>query len=130
MSSQAAKSALSHSLRQPNVREVSMRYGERAEVLLHIILSVSNCHSYQLAQTMAEETDKLLREGALSEETLLDHVVKVLNMVRECNVALRWLLLHTAQLSPGGWCRTFPPIISRYFAFLLQDLSKSRSAAS
>ncbi len=79
---------------------------------------------------MAEETDKLLREGALSEETLLDHVVKVLNMVRECNVALRWLLLHTAQLSPGGWCRTFPPIISRYFAFLLQDLSKSRSAAS
>ena len=42
----------------------------------------------------------MLQEGALTEENLLDSSVKVLNLIRECNVTLRWLMLHTSKLSP------------------------------
>lgn len=43
----------------------------------------------------------LVEEGALAEEQLLDNSQKVVNLVREANVTLRWLMLHTAPLSVG-----------------------------
>lgn len=45
---------------------------------------------------------QLLQEGALREEFVLDSVPKLLNTARECNVTLRWLLLHTVSLSHQG----------------------------
>ena len=43
----------------------------------------------------------LLTEGAVTAETLLDSVPRILSVVRESNVALRWLLLHMAPLDPA-----------------------------
>ena len=42
---------------------------------------------------------ELLTEGCITGETLLDNVGRVLTMIRESNVTLRWLMLHTTQLS-------------------------------
>ena len=59
---------------------------------------------------------ELLTEGCITPETLLDNVskvreillnrilrvyCKVLAVIRESNVTLRWLMLHTTQLSAG-----------------------------
>ena len=45
---------------------------------------------------------KLQKEGALTEEKVLDHAVKMMNLVQECNVLLKWMMLHTAPLSQGN----------------------------
>ncbi|OQV24357.1 WASH complex subunit strumpellin [Hypsibius exemplaris] len=41
----------------------------------------------------------LLKEGSLTEENAVTNVNKLLNLVRECNVTVRWLMLHTAPLT-------------------------------
>lgn len=51
---------------------------------------------------MVPQVEILLKEGALSEEVVLDNVPKLLNVARECNVTLRWMFLHTVPLSQGG----------------------------
>ncbi len=38
---------------------------------------------------------RLLKEGLLAREYVLDHVPKLLHTMREANVAIRWLMLHT-----------------------------------
>ena len=43
----------------------------------------------------------LLTEGAVTADTLLDSVPRILSVVRESNVALRWMLLHMAPLTPA-----------------------------
>ena len=43
----------------------------------------------------------LLTEGAVTADSLLDSVPRILSVVRESNVALRWLLLHLAPLNPA-----------------------------
>jgi WASH complex subunit strumpellin len=52
-------------------------------------------------QKLIPHTQQLLKEGALIEENVLDHVSKVTNVVRECNVTLRWLMLHASVPGPG-----------------------------
>ena len=42
---------------------------------------------------------KFLKEGFLTEEYVLDNIPKLMNCIRDCNVTLRWVLLHT---SDGG----------------------------
>jgi hypothetical protein len=44
---------------------------------------------------------QLLKEGSLTEENAVNNVNKLLNLVRDCNVTVRWLMLHTAPLTPG-----------------------------
>ncbi|KAL0270980.1 UNVERIFIED_CONTAM: hypothetical protein PYX00_008233 [Menopon gallinae] len=77
----AAKNALMNSLESSNLIEHSKRHREGLQKLLPCI-------------------QKLVEEGALTEDQLLDNVQKVLNLVREANVTLRWMMLHTAPLSP------------------------------
>ena len=43
---------------------------------------------------------ELLTEGCITGETLLDNVTRVLTMIREANVSLRWLLLHCTTTLP------------------------------
>ena len=45
------------------------------------------------------ELSRLLKEGSVSQESLLQSVEKVLVVVRDSNVCLRWLLLHTSPLA-------------------------------
>ncbi|CAB1321352.1 unnamed protein product, partial [Coregonus sp. 'balchen'] len=43
------------------------------------------------------QIQQLLKEGFLREEIVLDNIPKLLNCLRDCNVAIRWLMLHTAD---------------------------------
>jgi len=45
--------------------------------------------------------EKYLKEGVLSEEFVLDNIPKMMNVMRDSNVTLRWLMLHTSALSPS-----------------------------
>lgn len=76
----AAKQALSNTLEISNIKEQSQRYHNRVtKIIPHV--------------------EQLLKEGILSEEMVLDNVPKLLNTARECNVTLRWMLLHTSALT-------------------------------
>ncbi|XP_019498974.1 PREDICTED: WASH complex subunit strumpellin [Hipposideros armiger] len=76
----AAKTALNNTLDPSNVREQASRYatvGERVHA----------------------QVQQFLKEGYLREEMVLDNIPKLLNCLRDCNVAIRWLMLHTADLA-------------------------------
>lgn len=38
-----------------------------------------------------------LKEGFLVEEYALDHIPKLMNCIRDCNVTLRWLMMHNCE---------------------------------
>ncbi|XP_078396089.1 WASH complex subunit 5 isoform X1 [Cetorhinus maximus] len=74
----AAKTALNYTLEQPNIKEQASRYGTSVERL-------------------RRQVQQFLKEGFLREEYVLDHIPKLLNCLRDCNVTIRWLMLHTAE---------------------------------
>ncbi|XP_065308366.1 WASH complex subunit 5 [Dermacentor albipictus] len=78
----AARQALLNTLDTANVKDQAQKYHNRITKLI-------------------PRLQHLLKEGALEEEFVLDSVPKLLNTVRECNVTLRWMLLHTVNLSQG-----------------------------
>ena len=53
------------------------------------------------ARALMSQLSGLLTEGAVTADTLLDSVPRILSVVRESNVALRWLFLHMAALPPA-----------------------------
>ncbi|XP_076869010.1 WASH complex subunit 5 [Brachyhypopomus gauderio] len=74
----AAKTALNYTLDSANIREQACRYAASVE-------------------TLRPQVQQLLKEGFLREEIVLDNIPKLLNCLRDCNVAIRWLMLHTAD---------------------------------
>ena len=52
-------------------------------------------------QRLTVTLQKYLKEGVLQDEFVMDNIPKLMNVMRECNVTLRWLMLHTCKLSPG-----------------------------
>ncbi|CAB1321350.1 unnamed protein product [Coregonus sp. 'balchen'] len=74
----AAKIALNYTLDSANIREQASRY------------SVS-------MDGLRPQIQQLLKEGFLREEIVLDNIPKLLNCLRDCNVAIRWLMLHNAD---------------------------------
>ncbi|KTG39902.1 hypothetical protein cypCar_00013954 [Cyprinus carpio] len=74
----AAKTALNYTLDTANVKEQASRYAASVESLW-------------------PQVQQLLKEGFLREEIVLDNIPKLLNCLRDCNVAIRWLMLHTAE---------------------------------
>lgn len=62
-----------------------------------IIREMASKHAVKLAK-LNPEVQRLLKEGVLGEDTLLDCTNNVINLLRECNVTLRWMLLHTNPL--------------------------------
>ncbi|KAJ8877566.1 hypothetical protein PR048_022021 [Dryococelus australis] len=79
----AARTALANSLEPSNVHAQAQRHADKLQKLI-------------------PQTQQLMKEGALVEENVLDHVNKVINIARECNVTLRWLMLHTST-PVTGW---------------------------
>ncbi|KAL1129465.1 hypothetical protein AAG570_013991 [Ranatra chinensis] len=72
-----------------------------ARIALANTLEPSNIRDYATThasnlQKLVSETNEMLKEGVLVKKNLLDNVSKVLALARECNVTLRWLMLHTA----------------------------------
>ncbi|VDI80236.1 Hypothetical predicted protein [Mytilus galloprovincialis] len=78
----AASTALNNTLETGNVREQATKYANKV-VKLHTPL------------------EKYLKEGVLTEEFVLDNIPKMMNVMRDSNVTLRWLMLHTSTLSPS-----------------------------
>ncbi|TRZ00445.1 hypothetical protein DNTS_004045, partial [Danionella cerebrum] len=74
----AAKTALNYTLETTNIREQAGRYAASVEAL-------------------RPQVQQVLKEGFLREEIVLDNIPKLLNCLRDCNVAIRWLMLHTAE---------------------------------
>ncbi|ELK24738.1 WASH complex subunit strumpellin [Myotis davidii] len=74
----AAKTALNNTLDLANVREQASRYATASE----------RVHA---------QVQQFLKEGYLREEMVLDNIPRLLNCLRDCNVAIRWLMLHTAD---------------------------------
>ncbi|XP_072908939.1 WASH complex subunit 5 [Hemitrygon akajei] len=75
----AAKTALHYTLEQANIREQASRYGVSVD-------------------SLRQQVQQFLKEGFLREDYVLDHIPKLLNCLRNCNVTIRWLMLHTADL--------------------------------
>jgi len=44
---------------------------------------------------------KYLKEGALQEDFVLDNIPRLMGLMRDANVTLRWTMLHCAALQPG-----------------------------
>ncbi|KAJ8919831.1 hypothetical protein NQ315_006360 [Exocentrus adspersus] len=72
----AAKLALNNTLESDNIKQHASNYGGRVATLL-------------------KETGLLLKEGNVTSETLLRDINNITNTLRECNVTVRWLMLHT-----------------------------------
>lgn len=79
----AAKQALNNTLEVTNIKDQASRISAKVTKLL-------------------KQTEQLRADGALSEGRVLGHSNRILNLLRECNVALRWVMLHAASLSRGG----------------------------
>ncbi|XP_014242799.1 WASH complex subunit 5 [Cimex lectularius] len=74
----AARTALANTLETVNIQECASMYRKDLNRLL-------------------VETDEMLMEGKLTKSFLMDNVSKIVSLARECNVTLRWLMLHRAQ---------------------------------
>uniref|UniRef100_A0A3B3U3F6 WASH complex subunit 5 n=1 Tax=Poecilia latipinna TaxID=48699 RepID=A0A3B3U3F6_9TELE len=74
----AAKTALNYTLDSANIKEQASRYAASME-------------------SLRPQVQQLLKEGFLREELILDNIPKLLNCLRDCNVAIRWLMLHSAE---------------------------------
>jgi WASH complex subunit strumpellin len=76
----AARMALNNTLEEGNVIEQA-------------------CKHIGKVDRMNKQLLKYLKEGTLVEDYLLDHVPQLMSCLRECNVHLRWLILHTSEVS-------------------------------
>lgn len=83
----AAKTALNNTGEQANVKQLAERYVSRVPKLI-------------------KEVTTYLTEGVLLEEYVLDHIPKLMNCMRDCNVTLRWLMLHTNEAASEGSTRS------------------------
>ncbi|GAB0089631.1 WASH complex subunit homolog 5 [Sergentomyia squamirostris] len=72
----AAKAALNNTVEAQILREIASKHDKMIQKLL-------------------KQTRELLSEGILTEKYLIANTVKVINAIRECNVTLRWLMMHT-----------------------------------
>ncbi|XP_071514464.1 WASH complex subunit 5 isoform X1 [Panulirus ornatus] len=79
----AAKQALNNTLEVSNIKEQASKVKVKMNKLV-------------------KQTDQLLAEGTISESRVLDHSNRILNLLRECNVTLRWAMLHAATLQKSG----------------------------
>jgi len=71
----AATNALKNTLEKSNVEEVIQKHAKQIPAL-------------------NAELDRLLTEGILVEEYVLEHIRRLLGVVRDCNFTIRWMLLH------------------------------------
>ncbi|XP_073257126.1 WASH complex subunit 5-like isoform X2 [Porites lutea] len=75
----AAKTALNNTLDVTNVKNLASRFNTKV-------------------RSLNVEVVNYLKEGALTEEYVLDHIPKLMNCLRDCNVTLRWLMLHNCEM--------------------------------
>lgn len=81
MDYKAARAALGHTLRQDQIRTIAGRH----------VQSLTPLHA---------RLNDLLTEGMLTEDYVLENRAKLLDDTRQCNVTLRWLMLHRTCVDP------------------------------
>ncbi|XP_062543683.1 WASH complex subunit 5 [Armigeres subalbatus] len=74
----AAKSALLNTFDTVNLKEICTK-------------------QKRLMDTLLNRTRNILKEGNLTEQKLLDNIPKVTALIRECNLTVRWIMLHTGM---------------------------------
>ena len=79
----AAKQALSNTLEASNVSQVARNIGSKLS-------------------SLTVQTTQLESEGILTKEKVLGYSAALFKLLRECNVTLRWLFLHCAELEVAG----------------------------
>ncbi|KAG9509962.1 WASH complex subunit 5, partial [Fragariocoptes setiger] len=112
----AAKQALSNTLDKENVKSLCQNYQSR-------FVKISDC------------LNGILRDGWLNEDTVLEQSGKILNSLREANVVLRWMTLHTywsdewllkrSKIIQDQVCNDSPvKLVKSELSRLLQDASQ------
>lgn len=76
----AAKSALSNTCNSKMIKEVFAKRGGSVPML-------------------TTKTHQLLKEGTLTDDFVLDNISKILNLLLNSNLVLRWLLLHNTDVT-------------------------------
>eukprot|EP00095_Tigriopus_kingsejongensis_P005223 maker-scaffold585_size130225-snap-gene-0.19 protein:Tk05223 transcript:maker-scaffold585_size130225-snap-gene-0.19-mRNA-1 annotation:"Strumpellin" len=79
----AAKLALANTLVIARIKEISLKSSDQIQKLGPLLR-------------------KNAKVGFITEENALEQVPKTINLIRESNVALRWRMLHTLELTPGA----------------------------
>lgn len=74
----AARNALLNVIETSNIQDISVKHSRHLEKLI-------------------QQSRSLLKEGMLTEKMVIKNITKIVNLIRECNVTLRWLMLHTSK---------------------------------
>lgn len=74
----AAKSALLNVIEPKHIKEIAIK------------------HSTQMVK-LIQKTRTLLKDGVITQQMLMKNIIKIVNLIRECNVTLRWMMLHTSK---------------------------------
>ncbi|VVC86753.1 unnamed protein product [Leptidea sinapis] len=75
----AAKTCLSNTCNSKSVKEIFSKRGNSVKLLIN-------------------KTHQLLKEGAMTDDYVLDNISKVLNLILNSNHVLRWLILHNTDV--------------------------------
>lgn len=62
------------------------------------IKSYANVHAQALPE-LYKKTAHLLKEGNITSENLLKDINNIINVMRDCNITVKWLMLHTMPKS-------------------------------
>ena len=76
---------------------------------------------------------KYLKEGVLQEDFILDNIPRLMGLMRDANVTLRWTMLHCASLQSGQFDDCFNAgvnFVTRAASFACKPGSKQVSKVS
>lgn len=74
----AAKNALVNVIDAKHIKEIAIKHSTQMDKLI-------------------QTTRTLLKEGIVTQQMLIKNIIKIVNLIRECNVTLRWMMLHTSK---------------------------------
>lgn len=74
----AAKNALLNVIEPKHIKEIATKHSAQTEKLI-------------------QKTRTLLKDGVVTQQMLIKNIIKIVNLIRECNVTLRWMMLHTSK---------------------------------
>lgn len=91
----AAKSALSAIIETSVVKELYAKYTDTLDKIL-------------------PKTNDILKEGTLNEGFLIKYITRVINLIRDCNVTLRWFFMHTSHaVVEFGGCKKVKQVLDQ-----------------
>lgn len=103
----AAKNALINVIETKHVKEIAIKH---------------SAHMVRLIQ----KTRTLLKDGTITQQMVMKNIIKIVNLIRECNVTLRWMMLHTSKstydCSQNKKCKQFETQVINDSAYKTKEL--------